>query len=107
MPYQRGIITLLKKIKMAAGQEDVRLCCSLLSTHSVSCGEGGRAFYPTFSFMSHSCVYNARHVIASDYTMRVYAQKRIQQGDPTIHMDREHFLNNNYWPFQLYLSCKQ
>jgi hypothetical protein len=79
------------KSKMAAGQEEVRLCCSLLSTHSVSCGEGGRAFYPTFSFMSHSCVYNARHVIAGDYTMRVYAQKRIQQGDPTIHKDREHF----------------
>jgi hypothetical protein len=90
---------------MAAGQEDVRLCCSLLSTHSVSCGEGGRAFYPTFSFMSHSCVYNARHVIARDYTMRVYAQKRIQQGDPTINIDREHFLK--YWLFQLYLSCKK
>ena len=56
----------------------MRLCCSLLSTHSVSCGgEVGRAFYPTFAFMSHSCTYNARHVIGEDYTMRVYAQNRI------------------------------
>ena len=36
--------------------------------------------FPTFAFMSHSCNYNARHVIAGD-TMQVFAQKRILAGE--------------------------
>ena len=42
--------------------------------------EVGRAMFPTFAFMSHSCNYNARHVIAGD-TMQVFAQKRILAGE--------------------------
>ena len=36
--------------------------------------------YPTFAFMSHSCDYNARHVIQTDKTMQVFAQKKIKAG---------------------------
>ena len=60
-------------------EPEVRFCSSLVSTHSVTVGERGRGLYPVFAFMSHSCAYNARHVIDGSNTMRVYAQTNIAQ----------------------------
>ena len=61
---------------------------SLLATHSVKYqpggpGEGreGRAMFPTFAFMSHSCHYNARHVVQASGRMQVFAQKKIRAGE--------------------------
>jgi len=64
--------------------EEINMCISILSTHSVKFtpepGAEGRAMYPTFAFMSHSCDYNARHAIQTDNTMQVFAQKKIKAG---------------------------
>ena len=60
---------------------EVNTVTSLLSTHSVRFNEVGRAMYPTFAFMSHSCNYNSRHVIQADNMMEVYAQKMIKKGE--------------------------
>jgi len=65
-------------------EEEVNMCISILSTHSVKftpeSGTEGRAMYPTFAFMSHSCDYNARHVIQTDNSMQVFAQRKIKAG---------------------------
>ena len=37
--------------------------------------------YPTFAFMSHSCNYNAKHVIDAEDKIRVTAQKMIKAGE--------------------------
>ena len=62
-------------------EAEVNTVTSLLSTHSVRFNEVGRAMYPTFAFMSHSCNYNSRHVIQADNRMEVYAQKMIRKGE--------------------------
>ena len=62
-------------------EAEVNTVTSLLSTHSVRFNEVGRAMYPTFAFMSHSCTYNSRHVIQADNRMEVYAQKMIKKGE--------------------------
>ena len=68
-------------------EAEVNTVTSLLSTHSVRFNDVGRAMYPTFAFMSHSCNYNARHVIhdsvqdVQDSRMEVYAQKMIKKGE--------------------------
>ena len=61
---------------------------SLLATHSVKYqpdggadGKEGRAMFPTFAFMSHSCSYNARHVVQPSGRMQVFAQKKICAGE--------------------------
>eukprot|EP00092_Neocalanus_flemingeri_P000627 GFUD01000669.1.p1 GENE.GFUD01000669.1~~GFUD01000669.1.p1 ORF type:complete len:821 (+),score=251.36 GFUD01000669.1:11-2473(+) len=65
-------------------EEEVNMCVSILSTHSVKFSPKpwteGRAMYPTFAFMSHSCDYNSRHVIQTDDTMQVFAQRKINAG---------------------------
>ena len=65
-------------------EAEVNMCISILSTHSVKFfpnpGTEGRAMYPTFAFMSHSCDYNSRHVVQKDSTMQVFAQRKIKAG---------------------------
>ena len=68
--------------------EEVNFVISLLATHSVKYqpgggaeGREGRAMFPTFAFMSHSCDYNARHVIQPSGRMQVFAQKKISAGE--------------------------
>ena len=66
--------------------EEVNMVSSLLATHSVKYqpagGESeGRAMFPTFAFMSHSCDYNARHVVQPDGRMQVFAQRKISAGE--------------------------
>ena len=62
-------------------EAEVMNVTSLLSTHSVRWNEVGRAMYPTFAFMSHSCNYNSKHVIQTDNRIEVYAQKMIKKGE--------------------------
>jgi len=76
----------LKEVGYTA--EDVNRCVSIFSTHAVktkqASGYEGRAIYPTFAFMSHSCNPNARTVIQEDGTMEVYAQREIKKGDEIV-----------------------
>ncbi len=60
-------------------EQDIIFSSSVLATHAVSVGENGRGFYPVFAFMSHSCTYNARHVIDECNCIRVYSQTQIKQ----------------------------
>ncbi|XP_023343481.1 protein msta isoform X2 [Eurytemora carolleeae] len=62
-------------------EQDIIFSSSVLATHAVSVGENGRGFYPVFAFMSHSCTYNARHVIDESNCIRVYSQTQIKQGE--------------------------
>lgn len=42
-------------------------CVRLLLVNALDCGDGrGRALFPTFAFLNHSCVTNARHVVTND-----------------------------------------
>lgn len=61
-------------------EEEVNMVSSMLTTHSVKWREVGRAMYPTFAFMSHSCNFNAKHVIGEDDMIKVFAQKNIKAG---------------------------
>ena len=61
-------------------EQDIIFSSSILSTHAVSVGENGRGFYPVFAFMSHSCTYNARHVIDETNSIRVYSQTQIREA---------------------------
>ena len=61
--------------------EEVNMVTSMLTTHSVKWREVGRAMYPTFAFMSHSCNYNAKHIIGEDDMIKVFAQKHIKAGE--------------------------
>ena len=65
-------------------EEDVSFVSAVLATHAVTLGTAGRAFYPVFAFMSHSCTYNARHVIDAENTIRVYAQSPIKKENNQI-----------------------
>ena len=52
-------------------EDEVNMVTSMLSTHSLKWMEVGRGMFPTFAFMSHSCNYNARHVIQSNNHVQV------------------------------------
>ena len=44
-------------------------------------GTSGKAIYPTFSFLSHSCMANARYSVHPDNTMTISARRPIKQGE--------------------------
>jgi len=44
-------------------------------------GTSGKAIYPTFSFLSHSCICNTRYIIHPDDSMDLRAQVDIKKGD--------------------------
>ena len=45
-------------------KKDFLRCIGLLNTNAIEVHKGqGRAIFPTFSFLSHSCINNARHII--------------------------------------------
>ena len=52
-------------------EEEVLRCVGVLRTNALNLFSGrGRAMYPFFSFLSHSCLNNALHLIDKDKTMR-------------------------------------
>ena len=68
------------------GNEDYKFkrFIGLLKTNAVQVNKGqARALFPTFSFLSHSCITNARHVIEAqnnEFRISVYAQVAIAEG---------------------------
>ena len=69
-----------------SASDDFLRCIGLLKTNSVEVfGGQGRAIFPTFSFISHSCVNNSRHVVlphfGGGFQIYVYAQVLIQKGE--------------------------
>lgn len=58
----------------------------LLKTNALDAAKGkGRALYPLFSFASHSCLNNSKHVTENDiggrHIIRLYSQTAISKGD--------------------------
>jgi hypothetical protein len=95
---QRTVVGLLLEFvrlkELGYTAEEVNRCVSLLSTHAVKYtkrgGDGdqlGRALYPTFAFMSHSCDPVARHVTQPDGGIKVFAQRAIKEGEEVGLMD--------------------
>ena len=66
---------------------DVMRAVGVLQTNTVSLAVPGQkhglytALYPTFSFLSHSCVCNAKFNILRDRTLQLVAQTRIKTGE--------------------------
>merc|ERR1719232_1340119 len=56
----------------------------------VSC----KALYPTFSFISHSCVANSRVTFKSDNSIRVIAQRDINKGEEITIQYISHLFSN-------------
>jgi len=44
-------------------------------------GTSGKAIYPTFSFLSHSCIANARYIVELDDKLTLRAQVDIKEGE--------------------------
>ena len=57
----------------------------LLNTNAIEVHKGqGRAIFPTFSFLSHSCINNARHIIepfGDKFKISLYAQVDIEANE--------------------------
>lgn len=61
--------------------QEVWRCVGLLGTNAITAqNKNGRAIYPTFSFISHSCANNSRIVVDKDNSMKVYSQDSILAG---------------------------
>jgi len=63
--------------------------------HMSAQGTSGKAIYPTFSYLSHSCMSNARYNIHPDDSMDLIAQVPIRKGDE-ITIQYISFLFGNY-----------
>jgi len=61
-------------------QQEVLRAGGILRTNSLTV-EGGKAIYPTFSFLSHSCVANGRYVVMDDNKVELRAKVDIKEGE--------------------------
>lgn len=70
-------------------QEEINRCIGILRTnafmsqqpHMLAAGTDGKAIYPTFSFLSHSCKANARYIVMEDDRLVLRAQVDIKAGE--------------------------
>merc|ERR1712123_308942 len=81
-----AIDTLVNKLPNSTyTEEDVLHAIGVLQTNTVAIGvpgyNQGHALYPTFSYLSHSCVCNARFQILPDHTLVLRAQVPIPAGE--------------------------
>ena len=64
--------------------KSVARCIGLLHVNALNIdNRAGRALFPTFSFLSHSCCNNAKHVVKrvkNKYEIWLYSQKEITKG---------------------------
>ena len=62
--------------------EDINRAVGLLWTNAFACSNGGgQAVFPTFSFMSHSCVPNCAHSVFPNKTLALQAKIKINAGE--------------------------
>ena len=69
----KDILKVLGIIRM----NSLRLQDPELKTHGIT----GRVVYPTLSYLSHSCVCNARYKMSRDHQITVRAQSEIKKGE--------------------------
>ena len=60
---------------------EVDRAAGLFWTNAFGCNSGGgMAVFPTFSFVSHSCVSNANHVVFPNRHLALQAKTRVARG---------------------------
>ena len=82
--YQKYVNTFLKTCdpSLADKDEDLNRAVGLLWTNAFACSNGGgQAIFPTFSFMSHSCVPNCSHSVFPNKTLALQAKHNIKAGE--------------------------
>merc|ERR1712179_512100 len=70
-------------------EEEIHRAIGILRTNAfqvehpymAAVGTSGKAIYPTFSFLSHSCLSNARYAVMTDDTLVLSAQVDIKAGE--------------------------
>ena len=80
--YQRYVNQFLKSCDPSLPDEDINRAVGLLWTNAFACSNGGgQAIFPTFSFMSHSCVPNCAHSVFPNKTLALQAKHKIKAGE--------------------------
>ena len=82
--YQKYVNTYLKSCDPSLDDkdEDLNRAVGLLWTNAFACSNGGgQAIFPTFSFMSHSCVPNCSHSVFPNKTLALQAKHNIKAGE--------------------------
>jgi len=91
--FQVNVVDFLRKRCNLADKysdEEIHWAIGILRTNAANVnrkhmqqqGTSGKSIYPTFSFLSHSCVCNARYIIdPKDDSMDVRAQTHIKKGE--------------------------
>ena len=82
--YQKYVNTYLKSCDPSLDDkdEDLNRAVGLLWTNAFACSNGGgQAIFPTFSFMSHSCVPNCSHSVFPNKTLALQAKHDIKAGE--------------------------
>jgi len=80
--YQNSVNKFLKSCDPNLKDEDIDRAVGLLWTNAFACSNGGgQAIFPTFSFMSHSCVPNCAHSVFPNKTLALQAKTKIKAGE--------------------------
>lgn len=82
------LVQVLSNIISEDYSRDFHRLIGLLKTNAIQVSTNGhaRALFPTFSFLSHSCITNARHVIQQEgssgqFSLKLYSQVDIKKGE--------------------------
>jgi len=80
--YQTSVNKFLQSSDPSLKDEDINRAVGLLWTNAFACSNGGgQAVFPTFSFMSHSCVPNCAHSVFPNKTLALQAKIKINAGE--------------------------
>jgi len=80
--YQNSVNKFLKSADPNLSDEDINRAVGLFWTNAFACSNGGgQAIFPTFSFMSHSCVPNCAHSVFPNKTLALQAKTKIKAGE--------------------------
>jgi len=90
--FQGNVVDYIRKkggLADTYSEEEIHRAIGILRTNAfqvehpymVAVGTSGKAIYPTFSFLSHSCLANARYAVMHDDTLVLRAQVDIKAGE--------------------------
>lgn len=90
--FQKNVVDYLRiKVGLADtySEEEIHRAIGILRTNAFQIehpylhaqGTSGKAIYPTFSFLSHSCIANARYSVMPDDKLTLRAQVDIKEGE--------------------------
>jgi len=90
--FQKNVVDYLRiRVGLADtySEEEIHRAVGILRTNAFQIehpylqaqGTSGKAVYPTFSFLSHSCIANARYTVLPDDKLTLRAQVDIKEGE--------------------------